>query len=130
MQRNRLSINSLPFVEYQTSLISSRNLDDMKYLIYLPAFIWTEFEFCFLYSLFRKSLSPSRRKCPKKPQKTQRCYRCWIISSFFTQWGYQLIIIIIIIMSEYLYRIKVPVLCKYIQVKKLLSTLVLRTALN
>ena len=33
-------------------------------------------------------------------------------------------------MSEYFYRIKVSVLYKYIQVKKLLSTLVLRKALK
>ena len=40
------------------------------------------------------------------------------------------IIIIIIIISEYFYRIKVSVLYKYIQVKKLLSTLVLGKALK
>ena len=41
-----------------------------------------------------------------------------------------IIIIIIIIMSEYFCRITVSVLYKYIQVKKLLSTLALRKALK
>ena len=43
---------------------------------------------------------------------------------------FYLIIIITIIMSEYFDRIKVSVLHKYVQVKKLLSTLVLRKALK
>ena len=43
---------------------------------------------------------------------------------------FYLIIIITIIMREYFDRIKVSVLHKYVQVKKLLSTLVLRKALK